>query len=77
MGSLDWQAWSDLKKKKKKKEQQEDSNRHLPEEDIQTEKTWKYMLKGVKLCITIFQTCLELSTKAEYLYTSYDPEIQS
>ena len=35
------------------------------------------MLKGIKLCITILQTCLELFTKAEYLYTSYDPEIQS
>ena len=35
------------------------------------------MLKGIKLYITILQTCLELFTKAEYLYTSYDPEIQS
>lgn len=47
MGSLDWQAWSDLKKKKK--EQQEDSNRHLPEEDIQTEKNMKIYVERGKI----------------------------
>ena len=46
MGSMDWQAWSDLKKKK---EQQEDLNRHLQEEDIQTEKNMKIYVESDKI----------------------------
>lgn len=47
MGSMHWQAWSDLKKKKK--EQQEDLNRHLQEEDIQTEKNMKIYVERDKI----------------------------
>lgn len=46
MGSMHWQAWSDLKKKK---EQQEDLNRHLQEEDIQTEKNMKIYVERDKI----------------------------
>ena len=46
MGSMDWQAWSDLKKKK---EQHEDLNRHLQEEDIQTEKNMKIYVERDKI----------------------------
>ena len=46
MGSMDWQDWSDLKKKK---EQQEDLNRHLQEEDIQTEKNMKIYVERDKI----------------------------
>ena len=46
MGSMHWQAWSDLKKKN---EQQEDLNRHLQEEDIQTEKNMKIYVERDKI----------------------------
>ena len=48
MGSLDWQAWSDFFFFFFK-EQQEDWNRHLPEEDIQTEKNMKIYVERDKI----------------------------